>query len=419
MSFARTYVAFGASILLALSLLAACSYSAVDDPPDDDDETPEAVNEENETEASEVDDADAEDEDSSNDDEDAGDDEESSEDDEATEDENGDEEESEYEGSAEVEVIESDIEVEVTSEGDYAPDSDVLIGIHGEIDPALYLISPDGDVQEAWRITNRFDSSMLDRRVLDNGNIMFVVRGDGAYEMNRDGEIVWEYQDSGISHHGEILPNGNVLVAGAICDCVQEIDYETREPVWYWDAHEAFPNYTESDDAFHRGEQFGMVNIFENAYDPDAEYPNTWGHVNYAQILENDNVIVSLRNFDTVLEVNRDGETVWSYGPGIIKHQHTPVDLEDGTMLVFDNGNHRAFRFDRGTGEILWSYDDLDSAIMGDVNLLDDGNYKVVDSLQNTVDVVSPEEELLWSMEIEAEGVVNGVYRVHMPDLED
>jgi hypothetical protein len=322
-----------------------------------------------------------------------------------------------FEEPVEVEVIESGITVELTVNG-YAPESDVLIGIHGDIDPAMYLISPAGEVLEAWRITNRHGETLLDRRVLPNGNIMFLVLGDGAYEMTRDGEIVWAYRADDITHHAEILPNGNVLVVGALCDCVREIDYETLEEVWSWSAADSFPEY-DSDDIFRGTGEYNVASLYASTYTDERLWPDTWAHANYAQVLENDNVIVSLRNFDLVVEVNREGEVVWSFGPGIIKHQHTPVDLEDGTMLVFDNGNHRVIRFDRMTGEVVWAYDNLDSPIMGDANLLADGNYKVVDSIRNTVKIVSPEAEMLWSITIEPPGEINGIYRAHFPDLED
>lgn len=188
--------------------------------------------------------------------------------------------------------------------------------------------------------------------------------------------------------------------------------------MWEWRAEDSFPEY-DDESVFRGATEYNPSSLYASTYREEPEWPDTWAHANYAQVLQNDNVIVSLRNFDLVVEVKRSGEVVWSFGPGIIKHQHTPVDLEDGTILIFDNGNHRAIRVDRATGELLWSYDDLDSGIMGDVNLLADGNYKVVDSVQNTVKVVSDDGDLLWSIEVEPPEEINGIYRAHFPGLED
>ena len=319
--------------------------------------------------------------------------------------------------SLQVEVIESDIDVKITSDG-YHPAGDVLVGTHGdEAHPSMYLISPDGGVQEAWRIANRPGEILLDRRILPNGNVLFLLLGDGAFEMTREGEIVWAHPSDDLTHHAEFLENGNILLAGALCDCVREVDRETQEVVWEWEAEDAFPDY-DNEEAYRGGSEYGIASLYTSTFREEREWPETWAHVNYAQVLDNGNVVVSLRNFDLVAEVDRDGRVVWSFGPGIIKHQHTPVDLGDGTLVIFDNGNHRAIHVDRGTGEILWSYDDLDSPIMGDVGPLTDGNYKVVDSVRNTVKVVSPEGEVKWRMDVDPPGEISGIYRAHLPELE-
>ena len=46
-----------------------------------------------------------------------------------------------------------------------------------------------------------------------------------------------------------------------------------------------------------------------------------WTHVNAAQRLPNGNTVISLRNQDLVIEVDAQGNTVWSYGPLVLKHQ--------------------------------------------------------------------------------------------------
>ncbi|MEX0763015.1 MAG: aryl-sulfate sulfotransferase [Dehalococcoidia bacterium] len=324
-----------------------------------------------------------------------------------------------FEEPIEVQVVDSDITANVAGSGEYEPDSDTLIayfndGENASQNPRLYMISPDGEVTRTWEVANRHGTILGDRRVLANGNIMFIIWDDGVYEMTPDGEIVWSYLDDEITHHAEILPNGNVLLVGSECNCVREVDYETQEELWYWDARQSLPDYS-SDEEFLGHEGFGIRSIYSHTYVEGQP----WAHVNHAQVLPNDNVLVSLRNFDLVMEIERDGNVVWSFGPGIVKHQHTPRDLGDGTMLVYDNGNHRVILVDRGTQEILWEYDDLFAPIMGDVSLLEDGNYKVVDALDDAVKVVSPDEDLLWSIEIESETEYRGIYRAHMPGLED
>jgi hypothetical protein len=243
----------------------------------------------------------------------------------------------------------------------------------------LYQLGADGEVRRSWRITNKHGGLLGDRRM---------------------------------------LPNGNILAAGIYCDCVKEIDYETREPVWEWHARNAFQDY-DDEGVFPGGRNFGQKSAYASYSRVDTINPTSWAHLNHAQALPNDNVLVSLRNFDLVVEVNREGQIVWSYGPGLIKHQHTPRVLDDGILAVFDNGNSRAILVDRGTQEVLWEYSGLENtAVMGEISRLADGNYKILSSLENVIMVVSQEGEVRWSMRVLTNAPSGGIYRAHLPQLE-
>jgi hypothetical protein len=89
-------------------------------------------------------------------------------------------------------------------------------------------------------------------------------------------------------------------------------------------------------------------------------------------------------------------------------------------LAVFDNGNQRAIVIDRATQAILWEAEVPEPAtVMGEVNKLSDGNYKVLSSLASVLRVISPSGEQLWSMTITTESPSGGIYRAHMPGLEN
>ncbi len=56
----------------------------------------------------------------------------------------------------------------------------------------------------------------FDVELLPNNNILFVAPRKGVYEINRDGKIVWSYEDEKISHNADRLPNGNTLIVERI-----------------------------------------------------------------------------------------------------------------------------------------------------------------------------------------------------------
>ena len=334
---------------------------------------------------------------------------------------------------ATVKVIEPDITVVVTSDG-YYPNSPTLLGRmsieKGKTEnPVLYEISPEGEVTKAWEITNKEGGILGDRRLLGNGNLMFTIFRDGTYIVDRrTGDVVWYFLDNKVSHNASFIPEGlpgagNVLTVGSYCDCVKEINYAPKEVVWTWDAHNTFQPY-DVDKAYPGGRDFNVVSPYASYIAQTALFPDDWTHINHAQRLSNGNTLVSLRNFDLVAEITLDGKVAWSYGGGMIKQQHTPRVLADNTMVVLDNGNHRAIRIDRGTQEVLWEYSDLFVPVMGDVNFLSDGNYKVVDSLAQgggMVKVINPGGELIWSIRPILDQEKNTgfpIYRAHMPGLE-
>ena len=69
----------------------------------------------------------------------------------------------------------------------------------------------------------------FDAEPLPNNNILFVLPGNGVYEINRNKEIVWFYKTTKVSHDADRLPNGNTLITTAIS--LVEIT-QKKEVVW-------------------------------------------------------------------------------------------------------------------------------------------------------------------------------------------
>lgn len=64
-----------------------------------------------------------------------------------------------------------------------------------------------------------------------------------------------------------------------------------------------------------------------------------------------------------VIEVDRSGRVVWSYGPrsgpGMLDHPSLAIELPTGPILVTDDHHHRILAIDRASGRILWQYGHL------------------------------------------------------------
>jgi hypothetical protein len=81
-----------------------------------------------------------------------------------------------------------------------------------------------------------------------------------------------------------------------------------------------------------------------------------------------DGDILASRPTSTVIRIDRKtGNIVWELGPPMLAGQHAPTPLEDGNILIFDNGVHRlddplpfsrVIEINPATNKIGWTYQD-------------------------------------------------------------
>jgi hypothetical protein len=121
---------------------------------------------------------------------------------------------------------------------------------------------------------------------LPNGDVLFVMPYKGVYQVK---EIVWSYGTPDVSHDADRLPNGNILMVWGRGDkpeiSVQEVNQQ-GQVVWEW-----YPK--------------------DHLYDADSRTTEDgYTHSNLVIRLENGNILISVRNFDMLVEVDPQGEIV-------------------------------------------------------------------------------------------------------------
>ncbi len=98
-------------------------------------------------------------------------------------------------------------------------------------------------------------------------------------------------------------------------------------------------------------------------------------------------------------------EAVWSWGDGILSGPHDAQWLDNGHILVFDNGLARGWsrvlELDPEPGEIVWEYGDRDRNFFftlskGSAQRLPNGNTLIADSDNGRAFEVTPEGETVW-----------------------
>jgi hypothetical protein len=264
----------------------------------------------------------------------------------------------------------------------------------------------------------------------------------------REHDVVWAYDV-------DPLENGTLFVTATVPNhrtVVYEFDPETQERVWsetfdVTDTHDADllangeivvanmrnnvgPNGTARDRIFvynRTQEEIVWEWNFTDHFEPEAggDFSNDWTHVNDVDPVGEDAFLVSPRNFDQVLLINRTtGDIDLRLGEDddhdTLKKQHNPDYLEsqdgDPTFLVADSENDRIVEYERtadgwnrtwelGTGQLGWPRD---------ADRLPNGNTLVSDSTKHRVIEVTPDGEVVW--EFYAPWLVYDAVRVGNPN---
>jgi hypothetical protein len=304
----------------------------------------------------------------------------------------------------------------------------------------MWLIDIEGHIVNRWRMPYLPAGHGI---LLPNGNLLyggqlkshqevglpkeFSALGGILMEVDWDGEVVWQAEIPYQHHDFQVLGNGNIVCAthdsrgilpadyaaelkggipgteleGKILgDTVVEIDRQGKV-VWEWIAYK------------HLDPKIDRLCPLETRA--------KWPLVNSIWVCHDGDLLLSLRLSNEVVKINYPtGKVVARYGRGEIYHQHDARELENGNILVFDNGNHRpcygpsysrvveinpsvdpASSDPWAAGTIVWEYkshppSDFYSAVAAGNERLTNGNTFICDAQSGRVFEVSPEGEIVW-----------------------
>jgi len=235
--------------------------------------------------------------------------------------------------------------------------------------------------------------------LLPNNSILLVLPRSGVYEIERDGHIVWSYLDEKVSHDADRLPNGNTIFVFGNEDQKDDAQVKEVNPqgeiVWTWYAKGHFDKSPYKD-------------IYEQG----------WTHTNAVTRLPNGNTLISLRNFNFVVEVDSQGAVVKTIGEGIFEHQHDPEILPNGNILLANHGSpQRAVEVDPETSKIVWQSPrfEREALPVRDANRLPNGNTLITGTTE--IVEVTNEGEIVWRLKLKGvtlvglEAAARGFYK--------
>ena len=232
----------------------------------------------------------------------------------------------------------------------------------------IYLIDMNGAIVHQWLVPTSCQYAQL----LPSGNLLYATRDRsyknraGLREIDHAGNVLWFYP-CWIDHDFEIMANGNFLIhfiedvsntplSEKVVRCSRIIEV-TREGkiVWEWRAED------------HAAELKKLAGIRFPVKRKD------WAHNNTAHVIgpnesgkkdprfREGNIIFSYNNISLIGIIDKDTKNiVWAWGRGTLQRQHSIQMLENGHLLIYDNGAGRKYsrvlEVDPLSGEIVWEF---------------------------------------------------------------
>jgi len=289
----------------------------------------------------------------------------------------------------------------------------------------IYLIDMEGRFVNYWQLPGR-PGDIVDE-LLPNGNVLCPVRVSREngpkfpgfcachlLELDWDGHVVWEYRDGFQHHRVRRLKNGNTMILRVvpvpqeIADKVQGGQPDTEDGGIMWT------------DSFREVTPEGKIAWEWLAYehlDPKIdvicplEHRSEWTHANTIEELDNGDILTCFRYTDTVVIIDKKtGEIKWRWGSGEVYHPHNPTMLDNGNILLFDNGVHRkdsyldysrSVEVDPKTNKIEWEYKgdpptEFYSSVCCSCQRLPNGNTLICEATKGRIFEVTYDKELVW-----------------------
>lgn len=175
-------------------------------------------------------------------------------------------------------------------------------------------------------------------------------------------------------------------------DTIREVDAEGNL-TWQWKVNERLPRDEYPLQAHYTREHYPLINSVLPMR--DARY-----------------ILASMRSVSAVIIIEREtGDIVWNLGPEVLAQQHNATELENGNILIFDNGAFRggesitytrAIEVDRNTKKIVWEYRDRSqmhnffTPFMGSAQRLENGNTLLCESAFGRIFEVTREGYVCW-----------------------
>jgi hypothetical protein len=287
---------------------------------------------------------------------------------------------------------------------------------HFDRTTGAFLIDMDGRIIHRWALS---DGSAWKLVVVDGeGNVvgsLFKKDSKKLVKLDRNSNVVFEVP--GEFHHDiHLLDDGRILTLGRK---IENVRYDGHNVAVINDylviltADGRIQEEVSLLDVVRRSEI--IEEILRTAARRKPKFALDLLHANTAGMLNRDvpgfcekgDVLICMRNLELVLVFDyRAGRIKWEYyGNGVWQHPHEPMLLDNGNLLVFDNGYNRKYsriiELDPITKEIVWEYkadppESFYTEVRGSNQRFPNGNTLVTERDSGRVFEVTTDGTIVW-----------------------
>ncbi|HYX22435.1 MAG TPA: arylsulfotransferase family protein [Thermoanaerobaculia bacterium] len=329
--------------------------------------------------------------------------------------------------------------------------SGVLVNERGEVAPGVnffstlgrgdaFLVDNEGRVLWRWSLSREISEVRLKgipcgyTHLFPNGDVVAFVDGFGIVKLDKDSKLLWK--NVSLAHHDAFVADDGAIYT---------LMHETRSVPAISERYPSLLDVIEVLSA--SGEPQRRMSVYDAIQGSPYAYllPRTTGlvfpadadvvdvlHTNHVEVYDGKlgglsplfrrgNLLLSMRSLNAIAIV--DGATaqvLWLWGPTNLSLQHYPTILENGHVLLFDNGTSvsQIVEVDPRTNAVAWRYapqKDFYSSIRGACQRLPNGNTLITLSDGGHALEVTPAGRKVWEYanpSVAAGGVRESIFQM-------